>query len=76
MDLMPSEGGVRLAAFLAIFGSMAVFELVSPRLQREEMAGALKAQRWLTNLSMVVLSSVLLRIVFPAAAVGAAIWTR
>lgn len=76
MDLVPSESGIRLAAFLAIFGGMALFELLSPRLQRDEMAGALKAQRWLTNLSMVVLSSVLLRIVFPAAAVGAALWAR
>jgi sterol desaturase/sphingolipid hydroxylase (fatty acid hydroxylase superfamily) len=76
MEAIPSEGLVRLGLFLAIFGGMAVFELVSPRLERAEMAGALKTQRWLTNLSMVVLSSILLRIVFPAAAVGAAVWAR
>jgi len=76
MDALPSEGAVRLAAFLAIFGGMAVFELISPRLERPEMVGALKTRRWFTNLSMVVLSSVLLRIVFPAAAVGAAVWAQ
>ena len=74
MDLSLSESAVRLAAFLAIFGSMAVFELLSPRLERAEMLGALKTRRWITNLSMVMVSSIVLRIVFPAAAVGAAIW--
>lgn len=76
MDALPSEGAVRLAAFLAIFGGMAIFELISPRLERSEMAGALKTRRWFTNLSMVVLSSILLRLVFPAAAVGAAVWAE
>jgi sterol desaturase/sphingolipid hydroxylase (fatty acid hydroxylase superfamily) len=76
MDLPVSESTVRLAAFLVIFGGMAVFELLSPRLERPEMLGALKARRWFTNLSMVVLSSILLRLVFPAAAVGAAVWTQ
>lgn len=75
-DMVFSEAFVRLAAFLAIFSAMAAFELWSPRLERPEMAGAMKARRWITNLSMVVLSSILLRIIFPAAAVGAAIWAE
>lgn len=76
MEALPSESAVRLVAFLAIFGGMAIFELVSPRLERAEMTGALKTQRWFTNLSMVILSSILLRLVFPAAAVGAAVWAE
>jgi sterol desaturase/sphingolipid hydroxylase (fatty acid hydroxylase superfamily) len=75
-EILLSEAAIRLAAFLAVFGSMAAFELWSPRLERAEMTGALKTRRWVTNLSMVVLSSVLLRIVFPAAAVGTAIWAQ
>ncbi len=71
-----SEAAVRLAAFVAVFGSMAAYELWSPRLERPEMTGALKTRRWVTNLSMVVLSSIVLRIVFPAAAVGTAIWAQ
>jgi sterol desaturase/sphingolipid hydroxylase (fatty acid hydroxylase superfamily) len=71
-----SEAAIRVAAFLSIFGTMAVYELWSPRLERAEMTGALKTQRWLTNLSMVVLSSLVLRLVFPAAAVGAALWAQ
>ena len=69
-----SELILRIGAFAAIFGSMAVFELWSPRLERTEMMGALKSRRWFTNLSMVILSSLLLRLIFPAAAVGTALW--
>lgn len=71
-----SEPVVRLAAFLLVFVSLAAFELWSPRLERPEMAGALKSRRWLTNLSMVLISSAVLRVVFPAAAVGAAAWAE
>lgn len=71
-----SEPLIRIAAFLAIFGSLAVYELLSPRLERAEMTGALKAKRWIANLSMVLLSSLVLRIVFPAAAVGTALWAE
>ncbi len=71
-----SEAAARLIAFLVIFGAMAAFELWSPRLERAEMVGALKARRWFTNLSMVLVSSILLRLIFPAAAVGAAVWAE
>ena len=71
-----SEGTIRLTAFLAIFGSMAAFELWSPRLERAEFQGALKSKRWLTNISILVVSSLMLRLVFPAAAVGVAIWAH
>ena len=69
-----SEPVIRFSAFAAIFLAMAIFELASPRLEREEMRGALKTKRWLTNLSMVVLSSLAVRVVFPLAAVGTAAW--
>lgn len=71
-----SEAVIRLIAFVAIFAAMAGYELWSPRLERNEMAGALKGRRWFTNLSIVVLSSIILRVVFPAAAVGAALWAQ
>jgi sterol desaturase/sphingolipid hydroxylase (fatty acid hydroxylase superfamily) len=72
----PAEVTIRLAVFLAVFGGMALFELASPRLERPEMMGALKSRRWFTNLSMVLVSSLVLRLVFPAAAVGAAAWAE
>ena len=69
-----SEPVIRFTAFTAIFLTMAIFELVSPRLERDEMRGAMKGKRWFTNLSMVVLSSLAVRVVFPLAAVGTATW--
>jgi sterol desaturase/sphingolipid hydroxylase (fatty acid hydroxylase superfamily) len=68
-----SEAAVRLGAFLCVFALLAAFELWSPRLGRPELAGAIKSRRWLTNLSLVVLSSVMMRLLLPGAAVGAAL---
>ena len=68
------EPVIRLSAFFGIFVAMAVFELWAPRLERPEMQAALKSRRWFTNVSLVVISSLVLRVIFPAAAVGAALW--
>ncbi|WP_331373180.1 sterol desaturase family protein [Sinorhizobium chiapasense] len=64
----------RLIAFATAFALLALLELSHPRLERPELVKALKARRWATNLSILVLSSVFLRIVFPAAATGVALW--
>jgi sterol desaturase/sphingolipid hydroxylase (fatty acid hydroxylase superfamily) len=71
-----SEPVWRLAAFAAAFAALAVLELLHPRLERPELMRALKARRWITNLSILVLSSLLLRVAFPAAATGVAIWAQ
>lgn len=71
-----SEAAIRLFAFVGIFSIMALYELWSPRLERPEMVGALKSRRWFANLSMVLISSAMMRVVFPAAAVGAAMWAE
>ena len=71
-----SEPAIRLTAFIAIFAAMAILELIAPRLERDAMRGALKSRRWITNLAMVVLSSVALRVIFPLAAVGTAAWVQ
>jgi len=76
MTGIASELAIRLTIFVAIFAVMAGFELWSPRLERPELTGALKTRRWITNLSIVLVSSAVLRIVFPAAAVGAAYWAE
>ncbi|NRP71800.1 hypothetical protein ILFOPFJJ_02690 [Ensifer psoraleae] len=64
----------RLVAFGAAFTLLALFELSHPRLERPELMKALKARRWATNLSILLLSSLLLRVAFPAAATGVALW--
>lgn len=71
-----SEPLLRLVAFVTIFAAMALFELASPRLLRDEMAGALRSRRWFANLGVLVVSSIVLRLVFPLAAVGTALFAE
>jgi sterol desaturase/sphingolipid hydroxylase (fatty acid hydroxylase superfamily) len=73
LDVIRAEGIIRICAFVSVFVTLAAFELWSPRLERPELAGAYKSKRWITNLSMVLLSAAVLRLVLPVAAVGTAI---
>lgn len=67
-----SEGLVRLSIFLGVFAAMALFEIVAPR--RHLLHG--RNGRWVTNFSIIVLDSVIIRVLFPAAAVGIAVWAH
>jgi sterol desaturase/sphingolipid hydroxylase (fatty acid hydroxylase superfamily) len=67
-----SEATVRLTAFVGIFTAMAVFEQFLPRRERFPARG----RRWLTNWGMLIVDSIVLRILFPAAAVGVALWAE
>lgn len=65
-----SEATVRLLLFLGIFAAMALFELALPR--RALIFS--RARRWTTNLAIVATDTAVLRVVFPMAAVGIALW--
>lgn len=60
---------IRLSAFAGIFALMAVWELLAPRRHSEFGRSA----RWPNNLGIVVLDTLVLRLVFPTAAVGLAL---
>jgi sterol desaturase/sphingolipid hydroxylase (fatty acid hydroxylase superfamily) len=60
------EPAIRLAAFFGIFALMAVWEGASPRRARLYP----RRVRWAANLGLVVLNSLVLRLVFPMAAVA------
>lgn len=66
--MLQHELVIRLACFFGMFGGMALWELAAPR-RRLTVS---KPLRWANNLALVVLNSVLLRALFPAAAVGVA----
>ena len=72
MDLsqfvLEHEAPIRLGFFFGTFAVMALWEIVAPR-RRPAVS---KALRWANNLVLVVLNTVLLRLLFPAAAVGVA----
>ncbi len=59
---------IRLSFFLGVFTLVAVAEVFSPR----RRLSVSKALRWMNNLSLVALNTLVLRLLFPAAAVGVA----
>jgi sterol desaturase/sphingolipid hydroxylase (fatty acid hydroxylase superfamily) len=63
------ESIIRLGSFLGIFALLAIWEIVSPKRQLTH----LRPFRWLSNFGLIVVSSILVRFVFPTAAVGIAI---
>jgi sterol desaturase/sphingolipid hydroxylase (fatty acid hydroxylase superfamily) len=64
------ETGIRLAFYFGVFALMALWELLAPR----RSLTVSKSMRWTHNLSLVFLNTVILRLLFPAAAVGVAIF--
>lgn len=62
------EPEIRLGFFVGIFALVAVWELVAPR----RALTVSKTLRWSSNLGLVVLNTLLLRLIFPLAAVGVA----
>jgi len=66
--IMDSEKVIRLGFFAGIFGLMAIWEILAAR--RELTTG--KGRRWVGNLSLVALDTLIVRLLFPTAAVGMA----
>jgi sterol desaturase/sphingolipid hydroxylase (fatty acid hydroxylase superfamily) len=61
---------LRLSVFIAVLALMVIWELLAVR-----RAGAHRAQRWPGNVLIVVLEVLLLQLLFPLAAVGAALYS-
>ncbi len=70
--VLHNEVAIRLGFFFGIFGVMVVWELVAPR----RALTVSKTLRWVNNLGLVFLNSFVLRLLFPAAAVGVAAWAQ
>lgn len=68
--VLSHELAIRLGFFLGMFAWIAVWELLAPR----RALTLPRALRWTSNLGLVVLNSVLLRLLFPLAAVGVAVF--
>lgn len=66
--VLAHEPAIRLGSFVGVFALVALWELVSP--QRRLTVS--KALRWGSNLGLVALNTLLLRVMFPLAAVGMA----
>jgi len=66
--VLTNEPIIRLGFFLGVFAVIGLWELAAPR----RVLTVSKGLRWASNLGIVVLNTVLLRLLFPLAAVGVA----
>ncbi len=66
--IMDSEKVIRLGSYAGIFGLMALWEVLAAR--RELTTG--RGRRWVGNLSLVALDTLIVRLLFPTAALGVA----
>ena len=75
--IVDNEPIIRLTAFFGIFGLMALLEIWLPRRARSKIDGKpVKAGRWLSHGALTIVNSVMLRLIFPAAAVGTALYAE
>ncbi|MEW6519675.1 MAG: sterol desaturase family protein [Thermodesulfobacteriota bacterium] len=70
MFLLAHEVSLRLGFFFGIFLSMAIWEVLAPRRSLTQR----KSTRWLSNLGLTIFNTLLVRLVFPSAALGAALY--
>ncbi len=66
--VMQYEPAIRLGFFIGIFLLMAIWELAAPR----RVLTVSKIVRWSNNIGLVFINSVVLRLLFPAGAIGIA----
>ncbi len=67
--ILTNEKPIRMGFFFGVLAVMALWEIVAPR-RRLTVS---KSVRWVNNLGLVFLNSFILRVLFPAAAVGVAL---
>jgi len=67
--ILGHEVAIRLSFFFGVFAIIALWEIASPRRQLTVS----KALRWTNNLGLIFLNTIILRLLFPAAAVGVAV---
>ncbi len=70
--ILGHEAAIRLSFFFGVFAVMALWEVFAPR----RALTVSKAMRWVNNLSIVFLNTIILRVLFPAAAVGMAAFAQ
>lgn len=63
---MTAEPLIRLVAFAAVFVALAIWELAAPRLPHR----LARSVRWPGNLGVLVIDTLVVRVLFPTAAVG------
>ncbi|EGN75933.1 sterol desaturase [Idiomarina sp. A28L] len=68
--LLSYEVWLRLSAFLGLLALFLSWEGLAPKRKRERT----RRERWVSNSGIIIIDSIALRLVFPTAAIGAALW--
>jgi len=68
-DLLSTDTAIRLAVFAGVFAVVALCEWVAPR----RVQAVPRRRRWPSNLGIMVLNAMLMRLVYPVSAVGVAL---
>ncbi len=69
LEMLHTEAGIRLTCFAVIFTAMAIWESLAPR----RKLTVKRPWRWTSNLGLVFLNSLLLRLIAPLGAAGVAL---
>lgn len=69
---MIGEATIRLAAFFVVLLTIAAWELIAPKRRLSDSKG----RRWFTNLSMVAIDTVVVRLIMPMLPAGIAVLSR
>jgi sterol desaturase/sphingolipid hydroxylase (fatty acid hydroxylase superfamily) len=70
--ILNNQTAIRLVSFCLVLGGMALWEVLAPR-RRPQLT---RMARWPHNLAMVVVNTLLVRVLFPTAAVGMALYAQ
>ncbi len=70
--IIEHETAIRLGFFFGVLALMAFWEILAPR----RVLKVSKGMRWTNNLALVFLNTLLLRLIFPAAATGLALFVN
>lgn len=70
--LIQTETPIRLGFFFGVLLLMTIWEWLAPR----RLLTVSKNKRWMSNLSITFINSILIRILFPTAAIGVAFYAQ
>ena len=68
--VVANEPAIRLGFFLGVFAVIGTWEVLAPR----RALTVSKASRWVSNLGLVALNTIVLRLIFPLAGIGMALF--
>ncbi|MFV2058616.1 MAG: sterol desaturase family protein [Thiohalomonadales bacterium] len=70
--ILANELTIRLSFFITILAAIAIWEIIAPK----RLLTISKGLRWFNNIALVVVNSIVIRLIFPTAAIGVAYFAQ